>query len=357
VSIDQLADHHFPLPPLAEQHRIVAEVEKYFTRLEAGVAALKRAQAGLRRYKAAVLKAACEGRLVPQDPADEPASELLKRVLAERRTRWEAEQATKSKDPRKLKYEEPAPPDVDGLPVLPVGWCWATVDQTSACEPYAITDGPFGSKLKTEHYTESGPRVVRLQNIGEGNFHDEKAHISQEHFEYLSRHRVFGGDLVIAGLGANLPRACVVPEFVGPAIVKADCIRYKPNPGIVETRYMNVALNSEVLRRITAGIVHGIGRPRMNQQEIRALPVPIPPLAEQHRIVAEVERRLSVATELETTIQANLKRAERLRQAILQRAFAGQLVPQDPNDEPASVLLGRIQAQRGARGRQLKLPV
>ncbi len=111
-----------PLPPLPEQHRIVAEIEKQFTRLDAGVAALKRVQANLKRYRASVLKAACEGRLAPQDPADEPADRLLARILAERRAKWEAEHPGK-------KYVEPAAPVTDGLPELPVGWCWATMEQ------------------------------------------------------------------------------------------------------------------------------------------------------------------------------------------------------------------------------------
>ena len=123
-----LANNAIPLAPLPEQHRIVAKIEEQFTRLDAGVAALKRAQANLKRYKAAVLKAACEGRLVAQDPSDEPASELLKRILAERRAKWEADLRAKGKDPKKAKYEEPQAPDIDELPELPSGWCWATVD-------------------------------------------------------------------------------------------------------------------------------------------------------------------------------------------------------------------------------------
>ena len=109
---------HIPLAPLPEQRRIVAEIEKQFTRLDAGVAALKRVQANLKRYRASVLKAACEGRLAPQDPADEPADRLLARILAERRAKWEAEHPGK-------KYVEPAAPVTDGLPELPEGWCWA----------------------------------------------------------------------------------------------------------------------------------------------------------------------------------------------------------------------------------------
>lgn len=345
---------HVPLCSLPEQRRIVAEIETQITRLEAGVAALKRAQARLRRYKAAVLQAACEGRLVPTD-ADlsrrggvtppqpyEPAQVLLQRILAERRAKWDADHPDK-------RYQEPTLPDPSDLPELPEGWVWTTVELLAALEPNSITDGPFGSKLKTTHYTDSGPRVIRLQNIGDAQFLDEKAHISQEHFESLRKHQVYAGDLVIAALGATLPRACIIPESVGPAIVKADCIRFKPDPKLVHAKYLHVALNSEPLRQIATSIIHGVGRPRLNQQEIKSLPVQLPPLAEQHRIVAEVERRLSVVGELEKQVEAALGRAERLRQAILKRAFEGRLVPQDPNDDPASALLEQIRAERTKR--------
>jgi len=129
---------------------------------------------------------------------------------------------------------------------------------------------------------------------------------------------------------------------------------------VADAFYLNAALNSEVLKKSAARIIHGIGRPRLNQQEVKSLPISLPPLAEQRRIVAEVERRLSVVSALEAAVAANLKRAERLRQAILKRAFAGKLVPQDPSDEPASALLERIRGNReqgtGDRGRAANVP-
>lgn len=281
VKPNTLADYPFPLAPFPEQQRIVTEIEKQLTRLDAGLTALKRAQANLQRYKAAVLKAACEGRLVPTEAElaraegrdYEPAGQLLQRILAERRVKW------------KQNYRELREPDTEGLPELPGGWCWATVEQLAAHEPNSITDGPFGSKLKTAHYTDSGPRVIRLQNIGDGEFRDEEAHIGEDHFDTLRKHEVFAGDLVVAALGSTLPRACIIPEFVGLAVVKADCIRFKPHPSLADARYLNVALNSEPLKKIAARIVHGIGRPRLNQQEIRALPVPLPPLREEYEFV------------------------------------------------------------------------
>ena len=353
VTKKQLADLPFALPPLSEQHRIVVEIETQFTRLDAAVAALERVQANIRRYKAAVLKAACEGRLVPTEAelaraegrTYEPADQLLARILAERRARWEAEHPGK-------RYKEPAPPDTAALPELPEGWLWATVEQLAAYEPNSITDGPFGSNLKTAHYTDSGPRVIRLQNIGDGEFYDEKAHISHDHFETLRKHEVFAGDLVIAALGQSLPRACIIPAYVGPAIVKADCIRFKPHPSLGVAQYLNAALNSETLKRIAASTVHGVGRPRLNQQEVKSLPAPLPPFAEQQRIASEVERRLSVAAALEASVEAALARAGRLRQAVLKKAFEGRLVPQDPDDEPASVLLERIKAEGPQRERK-----
>ena len=366
ISKSKLRPFEFLLPPLPEQHRIVAEIETQFTRLDAGVAALERAQANLRRYKASVLKAACEGRLVHTEASlaraesrdYEPAGQLLARILAERRARWEAEHPGK-------RYKEPAPPDTESLPALPEGWAWATVEQSAAHEPRSITDGPFGSNLKTAHYTESGPRVIRLQNVGNGEFHDEKAHISQDHFETLRKHEIFTGDLIIAALGKSLPRACIIPAYVGPAIVKADCIRFKPHPSLGVAQYLNAALNSETLKRIAASIVHGVGRPRLNQKEVKSLPVPLPSFAEQRRIAEEVERRLSVVAALEASVSAALARARRLRQAVLKQAFEGRLVEQHPDDEPASVLLERIRAQREARTpargkqkeKQMRLPI
>ena len=140
-----------PIPPLEEQEQIVAEIEKQFTRLEAGVAGLRRVQANLKRYRAAVLKAACEGKLVPTEAelarqegrSYETGAQLLECILVERRQKWSG----------KGKYKEPVKPETEALLAVPEGWEWATVDQLASPERNSITDGPFGSNLKTEHYT------------------------------------------------------------------------------------------------------------------------------------------------------------------------------------------------------------
>ncbi|MCP5522093.1 MAG: restriction endonuclease subunit S [Verrucomicrobiales bacterium] len=229
-------------------------------------------------------------------------------------------------------------------PVVPLG-------DLAADERNSITDGPFGSKLKTDHYKDAGPRVIRLKNIGDTDFVDAKAHISDEHFATLQKHRVFPGDVVIAALGEDPPRSCLVPDHLGPAIVKADCIRFKAGPRILP-KFINYVLNAPDLRRYAKGIVHGVGRPRLNLGEIKALPIPVPPLPEQRRIVAEIEKqftRLEAGVAALRRVQANLKR---YRAAVLKAACEGQLVPTEAElarkgrrkFESASELIARTQA-------------
>lgn len=171
-------------------------------------------------------------------------------------------------------------------------WPIVRLDDLRSRDPRAITDGPFGSNLASRHYTDHGPRVVRLQNIGDGRFIDEKAHISDAHFEFLRAHEVRPGDLLVASLGEVLPRACLAPASLGRAIVKADCIRVRLSPD-VEPRWVLYALQRPEVRRWADDHRHGVGRPRLGLKVIRQIPVPLPPLDEQQRIVDVLEDHLS----------------------------------------------------------------
>ena len=364
LSLIQVRNFQVGIPALPEQHRIVQAIESYFSRLDDAVATLERVQRNLKRYRASVLKSAVEGRLVPTEAElaraegreYEPASVLLERILVERRRRWEeaelAKMKAKGKPPKndkwKSKYKEPVPPDTSDLPELPEGWCWVSVDQISGHEPGSLADGPFGSNLKTSHYTDEGPRVIRLQNIGDGEFLDAEAHISSEHFSKLRKHAVDGGDLVVASLGSEVPRACIVPKWLGPAIVKADCIRFAPHSGLARSRFVMHGLNSQPTRTRADELVHGLGRPRIGLTLLRQLPLPLPPYVEQCRIEEGVDRAFSIARATENNLVVAQTRCARLRQATLKWAFEGKLADQDPNDEPASVLLARIKAEREA---------
>lgn len=246
---------------------------------------------------------------------------------------------------------------------LPIGWLRVPVEQLGANEPASLTDGPFGSHLKTSHYTEKGPRVIRLQNIGDGVFQDERAHISESHFDRLRRHEAAAGDVVVAMLGETLPRACVVPSDMGRAIVKADCARLRVHPALTSPRYVAHALNSRQLRSQAAALVHGVGRPRLGLKWLRMLEMPLAPFPEQHRIVAAIESyftRLDDAVATLERVQRNLKR---YRASVLKAAVEGRLVPTEAelaraegrSYEPASVLLTRILAERRRRWEEAEL--
>jgi type I restriction enzyme S subunit len=323
-----LGEVQFPVAPLPEQRRIVAEIEKQFTRLEAGVTALRRVQANLKRYRAAVLKAACEGKLVPTEVERlkaegrslknlESGETLLQRILAERRKNWTG----------RGKYKEPAAPDTANLPPLPEGWTWASPEQLSAADLYSLAIGPFGSNLKVSDYTDSGVPLIFVRNIRAGNFAKAKeVFVTENKAAELKAHQVSGGDILVTKMGAPPGDACLYPVTAPTAVITADCIKFRPSPLIPEKRFFVCALNSLIVKPQIADITKGVAQMKVSLGRFEGIALPLPPLAEQTRIVAEVERRLSVVEELESVVSANLQRATRLRQSILQRAFAGELI-------------------------------
>ncbi len=306
-----------PMLPIAEQRRIVAEIEKQFTRLDAGVAALRRAQANLKRYRAAVLKAACEGRLVCREATLvksgertatlETGTALLARVIAERRRNWQGRGA----------YKEPVAADSTKLGTLPEGWAWATFEQLAE----RVTVGFVGS-MKHE-YVESGVPFLRGQNVRENRFDpDGMLYVGRSFHQQLSKSALRPGDLAVVRSGA-VGVTCVIPDSL-PDANCSDLVLIQRPLGFVP-QYGAYYMNSLAKRHVAAGKV-GVALTHFNTKSVAALAVPLPPLAEQVRIVAEVERRLSVVDELEGVLASNLQRATRLRQSILQKAFAGTLV-------------------------------
>ena len=336
----------FVLPPLPEQRRIVAEIEKQFTRLDAAETALKRVEANLKRYRASVLKAACEGKLVPTEAElaeaegrdYEPADQLLERILAERRARWE------SQEKRKGKYKEPASPDISDLPELPEGWVWATVDQI-------ILKSPQNGIYKPKSLYGDGIPILRIEDYQD--FH-VRAH------DQLKRLRITAEEASTYGLAANqliinrvnspshLGKTLLVPDHFSPAVFESNMMRVVPSRSMVPPFLAHYLRSPEGRVRLTSHAKWAVNQASINQSDVCTTPVPVPPLVEQRRIIAEVERSLSIIQQSESTVEASLKRVERLRQSILKQAFCGQLVPQDPDDEPASVLLESIRAEREA---------
>jgi len=350
ISGKRIESFQFPLAPEPEQQRIVEAIESYFTRLDDAVATLERMERNLKRYRASVLKSAVEGRLVPteavlakqQSRSYEPASVLLERVLTERRGRW-------SKLGRKGKYEEPARPDTTNLPELPQGWCWTTVEQLASQEPRSIQSGPFGSSLLHSEFTEEGKLVIGIDNVQDGYFSMGVEHrISDEKYKALQKFAARPGDVLVTVM-ATIGRTCVVPNDLEPAIITKHVYRVSPDQNLVLSRFLHLCLwGGPAVREQMFGKVQGQTRPGLNGTVIKRLAIPLPPLVEQARILAEADRLLSVGAATQAATAQTEGRLARLRQSILKWAFEGKLADQDSKDEPACALLERIEAERAA---------
>ena len=346
----------FPLAPFPEQHRIVARIEQLFTNLDAGVEALKAAHAQLKRYRQSVLKSACEGRLAPNEAElaqvkgwdYEPAEVLLEQIQEERRRKWEEENKVK-------KYKEPVEPDTRGLPELPEGWLWVTVEQVGDINEQAVLTGPFGSNLGREDFMNSGVPVLTIGCLTEQGLSLEKAvYISKSKASELGRYKVKAGDVLFSRM-ATVGRAdLVLTKFEG-SMINYHLMRLRLAVTIIDPMYfISYVRGSQAVVDYIKKVKHGATRDGINTNQLLNLPIALPPFTEQHRIVAEVERRLSVADEMEKTIDQSLKQADHLCQSILKRAFLGKLVPQNPDDEPASVLLERVKAEKAKRDAEKK---
>jgi type I restriction enzyme S subunit len=342
-----------PIPPSKEQRRIVEEIEEQFTRLDAGVAALKRVEANLRRYKAAVLKAAVEGRLTErwraEHPDVEPASELLKRILTERRRRWEqselAKKQAKSKPPTddrwKKKYHEPTGPDTDALPPLPNRWTWATVGQLAE----SMKNGIY---KPADCYADSGTPCLRMYNIDEGRIVWKDVKMMTLSSEEVSEYALEPGDLLVNRVNSRelVGKAAVIPAEFPACVFESKNIRLRLVSPLVEPSFVGYRFAAAGPLYFHSNAQQVVGMASISQPQVAGLPVLLPPLAEQRAIVTEVEERLSSLVASQEAVTTGLRRASRLRQSILKRAFEGRLVPQDPTDEPTSVLLDRIRSER-----------
>ena len=208
---------------------------------------------------------------------------------------------------------------------LPGGWLLVPLEQLIAPVAHAITDGPFGSNLKSAHYTDTGPRVIRLQNIGDGVFKDEEAHIAPERYELLRKHAVSPGNIAMALLGEVLPRACIVPDWLGLAIVKADCVKIVLDESIVDSRFVCTALNSQQVRSRTSKLIKGIGRPRLNLRQARQITVPIAPRPEQVRIADRIDELFTDLSAGVAALERVRRKLKRYRSAVLHAAVTGKL--------------------------------
>jgi type I restriction enzyme S subunit len=305
-----------PVPDATEQVAIVAEIEKQFSRLDEAVDNLKRVKANLKRYKAAVLKAAVEGRLVPTEAElarkegrdYETGEQLLTRIKSART----AVAGKKLNDVTLIesKYADEVS--------LPAGW-------TSAPSNLLFKFITSGSRGWAKHYSDTGSLFIRVGNLDHNTISldlTEVQSVAAPPGLEAARARVAPGDLLIS-ITAELGMVALVPENLGDAYVNQHVAIARPAPFVLPKYLAWFFAAADGGKHQLEAMRKGATKAGLGLDDIRSVNVAIPPFAEQHRIIEEVERRFSLIRGVETQTDANLKRAERMRQSVLASMFGG----------------------------------
>lgn len=355
-----LAKSLLPIPPLAEQHRIVAKIEELFSELDQGVASLKTAREQLKVYRQSLLKNAFEGKLTAAWRAAhrdqlETATALQQRIAHERQSRYQqqfADWQAAGQPGAKPKAPKPLPPltaeELAELPELPAAWGWVRPEEIASQEPYSIGIGPFGSNLKVSDYRESGVPLIFVKNITRFNFSTDLKYIDHEKFKELTAHSVQALDLLITKMG-DPPGDCeIYPEGSSAAVLTADCLKFRLWDKFANRLLYKHCINSNFVKHQLGLITRGVAQKKISVERFRTIALPLMSVEEQKVLVEELESKLSEADQLELTLATALQQADALRQSILKKAFHGQLVKQAKNEEPATALLERIRAARSA---------
>lgn len=373
----------FLLPPAAEQQRIVAKLEELFSELDKGVENLRTAQQQLKVYRQTLLKHAFEGKLTAEWRALNPdklesAEALLARIQQEREARyqqqlaewqaaqqaWEASGKTGSK-PAKPKVPTALVPltadELAELPELPAGWFWVQLEALIT----GIDQG-WSPKCENQPTEDESWGVIKTTAIQHGQFFENHNKSLPKNLAPRAQHKLSAGDILITRAGPRVRvGVCCLIRKVSKNLMNCDkAYRIRSLDSVCAPSYLEGVLNSpkilDTLEHIKSGINDsGVN---LNQGAFLRLAIPLCSLSEQTALLIELEEKLSSLDQLENTIATSLQQAEALRQSILKKAFSGQLVPQNPDDEPASMLLERIRAERAAqdptakRGRKVAKP-
>jgi len=353
-----------PIVSLTEQHRIVAKIEELFSSLDKGIESLKTAEQQLEIYRQAVLGKAFEGAFTTNwrkehsnanaNKEFETIKEIREEFYTQKIEEWtlacEQAKVKSTKKPAKPKKPYAGEPiseeEKANFDVIDKSWALVRFIDLIKYEEDAIKRGPFGSAIKKSFFVPSGYKVYEQQNAISDDATLGKYYINEEKYQELIGFSIKPGDYIVSCSG-TIGRISKLPENCEQGVINQALMKIRLDEELMSSKYFLYLFRSEVFqRRILTGS-RGTGMQNLaGIDEIKALIIALPPKAEQEAIVQDIESRLSVCDKIEESITTSLQQAEALRQSILKKAFEGKLVEQDPNDEPASVLLERIKAER-----------
>jgi len=333
VPPDFVKNAAIPLPPTVEQERIVQTIKNSMQQIALARTAQKSIPSILRKLRQSLLAQAFRGELTQRNPNDEPAEKLLERIRQELQRRREKGLRAKGKDPRKDKNRETQSTTLEELSELPDGWKWTTIGGV-----FAVGSGGTPTRNNSEYWNGKIPWI----SSGEVAFCEisrTKERITQAGLDNSSAKIYPPGTVLLALYGEGKTRAQAailrIHATTNQAVAAILCAQSPVPPEYVYWwlyyRYYEIRLMGE-----------GGNQPNMYLHHVRSMPIPLAPLNEQRQIVRKIEYLLAQMNRITKPVSLSLSNIDRLEQSLLANAFRGKLVPQDHNDEPASVLLKRI---------------
>jgi type I restriction enzyme S subunit len=344
-----LARYPFPLPPLKEQCRIATKTEELFTHTRIARQKLETLPKVLERFRQSVLTEAFRGELTEREPNDEPAEQLLERIRQKRRTKW-GDTRKKGGNPANYEFHDSMSMSSESLPVLPSGWAWSRVDW--------VSDVRLGRQRSPKNRSNKYPRkYLRAANIVDGalDLSDLKEmDFKPGEFEVYKLRR---GDVLLSeGSGSpyEVGKCAVWDERIPDCCIQNTVIRVRSED--IPPQYLLYVFMNARYKRDFAKMVKGIEINHLGAERLAAYRIPLAPKNEQLRICERIDALLAMTKTAEKSTEAAFRNTAELERSLLSLAFRGELVLQDPDDEPASVLLGRIRAQRATVSKKTKHP-
>lgn len=264
---------------------------------------------GVAKLRTLVLELAVRGRLAPQVATDEPAKELLRRIAASRES---------LADSGEIRRGKPLPA-ISRIPfALPAGWEWARLDDLPS---WGLTDGDW---VESKDQDPSGDvRLIQLADVGEGKYRDRSSRfLTSSTADRLRCTYLQPSDVLIARLPRPLGRACIFPGDPKPSITAVDVAIARCGKDLLDPEYLVIAINSETTRRSILEAATGTTRQRVSTGNLKKLILSVPPEAEQHRIVAKVDRLMALCDELEIKLQQARVEAEKLLDSVVHDLLA-----------------------------------
>jgi type I restriction enzyme S subunit len=311
-----------PFPSLPEQRNIISKLESLFSQIRTARAALEYIPALLKAFRQSVLAAAFRGELTGSDPNDEPAEILLQRIRAERLRKWEEILRAKGKDPANYTYEEPSAPKPSNLPELPEGWVWTNL-QTLADVRSGVTKGRDLSRFETIEVP-----YLRVANVQAGFLDLREIKQISIKTDELENYRLQENDVLYTEGGDRdkLGRGTVWKGEIVPCIHQNHIFCARLNLSEVSPEWVSMTGQLEYARDYINSVAsQSVNLASINSTNLKAMPIPLPPIQEQLRIVEKIKLLYGQMSHIEIAVQIASHRLDTLEQAALSKAFRGEL--------------------------------